>query len=56
MSDEAPPKFSPERRASVIADAEGLANEDDAAQLGMLAPQQIGFEVRELMKNSLARI
>lgn len=36
MSEEAPPKFSSERRASFIADAEGLASEDDAAKLGML--------------------
>jgi hypothetical protein len=39
MSEEAPPKFLPERRPSVTADAEGLASEDDAAKLGTLAPQ-----------------
>jgi hypothetical protein len=53
MSEEAPPKFSSERRASVTADTEGLANEDDAAKLGMLVPR---FDVRKLTKNSFAWI
>jgi hypothetical protein len=35
MSEEEPRKLSSERPASLTADAEGLASEDDAAKLGM---------------------
>lgn len=35
MSQQAPAKSKPENQASVTADAEGLASENDAAKLGM---------------------
>ncbi|KAH7076868.1 amino acid permease-domain-containing protein [Paraphoma chrysanthemicola] len=40
MSEEAPPKVSSERRASITAAAEGLASEDDAAKLASLGYKQ----------------
>jgi hypothetical protein len=45
MSEETPPKYVLERRPSVTANVEGLASEDDAAKLGMLAPRLVWVRI-----------